>query len=77
VHPDYTAENTTGSVMEAVYFRNVTAQAVAQLHGMGLAVDSFTANRSDAWQALASAGVDWVIVDDVAGYQKWAAAPPG
>jgi glycerophosphoryl diester phosphodiesterase len=72
-HPDYSPANTTGSAMEAVWYKNITADAVTQLHSMGLAVDVFTSNTSDGWTAIAAAGVDWVISDNVHGYQDWVA----
>jgi glycerophosphoryl diester phosphodiesterase len=76
VQPDLTPESTTGSAMEAIYFRNVTKDAVIQLHALGLAVDSFTSNKRAFWDALAAADVDWVITDNVVDYQKWAAGQP-
>lgn len=72
VQPDYSPDSTAGSAMEAVWFGNITADVVTQLHSMGLAVDVFTANSEDGWNAVADAGVDWVISDDIAGYQQWA-----
>jgi glycerophosphoryl diester phosphodiesterase len=73
VHPDYSVENTSGSTMEAVYFRNATAAAVTQLHDLGFKVDVYTTNDPADWDALAAAGVDWVISDNVVNYRKWAA----
>jgi glycerophosphoryl diester phosphodiesterase len=66
--PDYTAANTEGSVMESVNYRNVTADVVTELHAMGLTVDSYTADTPADWDALAAAGVDWLMSDDVVGY---------
>ena len=72
VEPDYSAENTNGSTMQAIYFGNVTADAVTQLHTLGLKVDVYTTNDPADWDPLAAAGVDWVISDDVVGYRQWA-----
>jgi glycerophosphoryl diester phosphodiesterase len=74
VQPDYTSADTAGSSMEAIWYKNVTADAVTQLHAMGLDVDAFTTNTADGWDALAAAGIDWVISDNVPGYQQWVAS---
>jgi glycerophosphoryl diester phosphodiesterase len=73
VKPDYSKANTKGMVMEAVNFRNATADVVSQLHAMGLKVDVYTTNKSTDWDVFATAGVDWVISDNVKKYLAWAA----
>ena len=72
VQPDYSPANTTGSAMESLYFTTATANAVTQLHAMGLLVDAYTPNDKTVWASLSAAGVDWVMSDDVQGYQTWA-----
>jgi glycerophosphoryl diester phosphodiesterase len=74
VKADPAPEDTAGSTMVAIYYRNVTPEAVTALHGQGFKVDCYTTNDSNWWDQLAAAGADWVITDDVVGYQKWAAA---
>ena len=74
VRPDYSTGNTAGSAMESVYYRNLTADAVAQLHALNLKVDAYTTNDPASWPVLRDAQVDWVISDDVHGYQTWAAS---
>jgi glycerophosphoryl diester phosphodiesterase len=74
VKPDYSTANTKGMVMEAVNYRNATADVVSKLHAMGLKVDVYTTNHSTDWDAFASAGVDWVISDNVKNYLAWTAS---
>jgi glycerophosphoryl diester phosphodiesterase len=50
------------------------AAVVAEAHGAGLAVVPWTANGQSALGALAAAGVDGVVTDDVAGTLAWRAA---
>jgi glycerophosphoryl diester phosphodiesterase len=74
VKPDPAPEDLAGATMVAIYFRNVTPDAVTALHDQGFKVDCYTTNDPGGWDQLATAGVDWVITDDVVGYQDWAAA---
>ena len=74
VEPDYSDAKVTGSAMESVWYKNINPDAVLQLHSLGLLVDAFTSNHAEDWNALAGAGVDWVISDDVVEYQNWAEA---
>jgi glycerophosphoryl diester phosphodiesterase len=74
VVPDYSPENTAGNAMEAVYFRNMNADVVNQLHALNLKADVYTTNDSTDWDKFRAAGVDWVISDNVLNYQKWAQA---
>jgi glycerophosphoryl diester phosphodiesterase len=71
VKPDPTA---TDHVMECVYYRNVTPDVVTELHNAGLKVDAYTANHQDAWDALAQAGVDWIMTDNLRTYLNWTGA---
>ena len=71
--PDYSS-NVDGSVMEAVNCAILVADppVVTELHAIGLLVASSATNHSTDWAALADAGVDWVLTDNIVGYQNWA-----
>jgi len=76
VNPAPAPEDTVGSSMVAVFYKNITPDVVTNLHNAGLLVDAYTTNKSESWTELATADVDWVITDDVRGYLKWAAGTP-
>lgn len=54
-----------GCVSVNVNWRRLTAQIVAQAHAVGLAVACYTCNERAAVQALAKAGVNTIITDEI------------
>ncbi|SLN46542.1 putative glycerophosphoryl diester phosphodiesterase 1 [Pseudoruegeria aquimaris] len=52
-----------GGRMWCPYFKDVTADLVAEAHGLGLLVAAWTANEPEDIEAMIDAGVDGIITD--------------
>jgi len=52
-----------GCAVWSPYFRDLTAEALAEAHGLGLSVVVWTVNEVDDMEALATLGVDGLITD--------------